>query len=106
MADKVDLSLTGQVDPSNKDYYLVKITKLKTDLAYTAKFQWSFQDQTLNDKVQSLWSNGYQFTTIKLPTLLPPKFLNNCIKLILLRLLMRINSILVCNAFCWLNKTS
>jgi hypothetical protein len=76
MADKVDLSLTGQVDPSNKDYYLVKIAKLKTDLAYTAKFQWSFQDQTLNDKVQSLWSNGYQFTTIKLPTLLPPKFLN------------------------------
>jgi len=76
MADKVDLSLTGQVDPSNKDYYLVKIAKLKTDLAYTAKFQWSFQDQTLNDKVQSLWSNGYQFTTIKLPTLNPPKFLN------------------------------
>jgi hypothetical protein len=76
MADKVDLSLTGQADPSNKDYYLVKISKLKTDLAYTAKFQWSFQDQTLNDKVQSLWSNGYQFTTIKLPTLLPPKFLN------------------------------
>jgi hypothetical protein len=76
MADKVDLSLTGQADPSNKDYYLVKIAKLKTDLAYTAKFQWSFQDQTLNDKVQSLWSNGYQFTTIKLPTLVPPKFLN------------------------------
>lgn len=76
MADKVDLSLTGQVDPSNKDYYLVKIAKLKTDLSYTAKFQWSFQDQALNDKVQSLWSNGYQFTTIKLPTLLPPKFLN------------------------------
>jgi hypothetical protein len=76
MADKVDLSLTGQADPSNKDYYLVKIAKLKTDLSYTAKFQWSFQDQTLNDKVQSLWSNGYQFTTIKLPTLLPPKFLN------------------------------
>jgi hypothetical protein len=76
MADKVDLSLTGQVDPSNKDYYLVKISKLKTDLAHTAKFQWSFQDQALNDKVQSIWSNGYQFTTIKLPTLNPPKFLN------------------------------
>ena len=76
MADNVDLSLTGQADPSNKDYYLVKISKLKTDLAHTAKFQWSFQDQTLNDKVQSLWSNGYQFTTIKLPTLIPPKFLN------------------------------
>jgi hypothetical protein len=76
MADKADLSLTGQVDPSNKDYYLVKIAKLKTNLAYTAKFQWSFQDQALNDKVQSLWSNGYQFTTIKLPTLVPPKFLN------------------------------
>lgn len=76
MADNADLSLTGQADPSNKDYYLVKISKLKTDLAYTAKFQWSFQDQALNDKVQSLWSNGYQFRTIKLPTLLPPKFLN------------------------------
>jgi len=76
MADNADLSLTGQADPSNKDYYLVKISKLKTDLAYTAKFQWSFQDQALNDKVQSLWSNGYQFTTIKLPGLNPPKFLN------------------------------
>ena len=76
MADNADLSLTGQADPSNKDYYLVKISKLKTDLAYTAKFQWSFQDQALNDKVQSLWSNGYQFKTIKLPTLLAPRFLN------------------------------
>ena len=76
MADNADLSLTGQADPSNKDYYLVKISKLKTDLAYTAKFQWSFQDQALNDKVQSLWSNGYQFRTIKLPGLVPPKFLN------------------------------
>lgn len=76
MADKTDLSLTGQVDPSDKNYYLVKISKLQTDVLYTAKFQWSFQDQVLNDKVQSLWSNGFQFTTIKLPTLLPPKFLN------------------------------
>jgi hypothetical protein len=76
MVDKADLSLTGQVDPSDKNYYLVKISKLQTDLSYTAKFQWSFQDQILNDKVQSLWSNGFQFTTIKLPTLLPPKFLN------------------------------
>jgi hypothetical protein len=76
MADNADLSLTGQVDPSDKNYYLVKISKLQTDLNYTAKFQWSFQEQALNDKVKSLWSNGYQFKTIKLPTLLAPRFLN------------------------------
>jgi len=76
MADNADLSLTGQADPSDKNYYIVKISKLQLNLPYTAKFQWSFQDQALNDKVKSLWSNGYQFTTIKLPTLTPPRFLN------------------------------
>lgn len=63
MADKVDLSLTGQADPSDKDYYLVKITGLKLDSNYDAKFQWSFQDQALNDVVGTNWSNAYHIVT-------------------------------------------
>lgn len=63
MADKVDLSLTGQVDPSDKDYYVVKVSGLNLDNNYTAKFQWSFQEQSLNDQVKSIWSNGFTFLT-------------------------------------------
>jgi len=63
MADKVDLSLTGQADPSNKDYYLVKIPGLKLDSNYDAKFQWSFQDQALNDRVKAIWSNAFHIVT-------------------------------------------
>ena len=63
MADKVDLSLIGQADPSNKDYYLVKITGLKLDSNYDAKFQWSFQDQSLNNTVANIWSNSYHIVT-------------------------------------------
>jgi hypothetical protein len=63
MADKVDLSLIGQADPSNKDYYLVKITGLKLDSNYDAKFQWSFQDQSLNNTVANIWSNSYNIVT-------------------------------------------
>jgi len=63
MADKVDLSLTGQADPSNKDYYLVKISGLKLDSDYYSKFQWSFQDQLLNDAVKNIWSNSFHIVT-------------------------------------------
>ena len=64
MADKVDLSLTGQVDPSNKDYYLVKVSGLKIDSNYYAKFQWSFQDNILNDQIKLSWSNAFNILTI------------------------------------------
>ena len=74
MADKVDLSLTGQEDPSNKDYYLVKVTGLKLYNLYEAKFQWSFQDQALNDKVKSVWSNGFTINTLNIPALPKPGF--------------------------------
>ena len=75
MADKVDLSLTGQEDPSDKDYYLVKVPGLSLYTLYDAKFQWSFQDQALNDRVKSIWSNGFAINTLNIPALAKPKLL-------------------------------
>ena len=75
MADKVDLSLTGQEDPSDKNYYLVKVPGLSLYTLYDAKFQWSFQDQALNDRVKSIWSNGFTINTLNLPSLPKPKLL-------------------------------
>lgn len=80
MADKVDLSLTGQVDPSDKNYYLVKISGLKLYTLYDAKFQWSFQDQALNDRVKSIWSNGFTINTLNIAALPKPKLLSTDIK--------------------------
>jgi hypothetical protein len=80
MADKVDLSLTGQEDPSNKDYYLVKVPGLSLYNLYDAKFQWSFQDQALNDRVKSVWSNGFTINTLNLSALTKPKLLSTDIR--------------------------
>jgi len=80
MADKVDLSLTGQEDPSDKNYYLVKVSGLKLYTLYDAKFQWSFQDQALNDRVKSIWSNGFAINTLNIPALPKPKLLSTDIK--------------------------
>lgn len=80
MADKVDLSLTGQEDPSDKNYYLVKVSGLKLYTLYDAKFQWSFQDQALNDRVKSIWSNGFAINTLNIPSLPKPKLLATDIK--------------------------
>jgi hypothetical protein len=74
MADKVDLSLTGQEDPSDKNYYLVKVSGLKLYTLYDAKFQWAFQDQALNDRVKSIWSNGFAINTLNIPALPKPGF--------------------------------
>lgn len=80
MADKVDLSLTGQPDPSNKDYYLIKVPGLSLYNLYTAKFQWSFQEQSLNDRVKNVWSPGFTINTLNLPSLTKPKLLATDIK--------------------------
>lgn len=80
MADKVDLSLTGQEDPSDKNYYLVKVSGLKLYTLYDAKFQWSFQDQALNDRVKSIWSNGFAINTLNLSALTKPKLLSTDIR--------------------------
>jgi len=80
MADKVDLSLTGQEDPSDKNYYLVKVSGLKLYTLYDAKFQWSFQEQALNDRVKSVWSNGFTINTLNIPALPKPKLLATDIK--------------------------
>jgi len=80
MADKIDLSLTGQEDPSDKNYYLVKVTGLSLYTLYDAKFQWSFQDQALNDRVKSIWSNGFTINTLNIPALTKPKLLATDIK--------------------------
>jgi hypothetical protein len=80
MADKVDLSLTGQEDPSDKNYYLVKVSGLKLYTLYDAKFQWSFQDQALNDRVKSIWSNGFTINTLNLSALTKPKLLSTDIR--------------------------
>lgn len=80
MADKVDLSLTGQADPSDKNYYLVKVTGLSLYNLYEAKFQWSFQDTALNDRVKSIWSNGFTINTLNIPALNKPKLLATDIK--------------------------
>jgi hypothetical protein len=80
MADKVDLSLTGQEDPSDKNYYLVKVSGLKLYTLYDAKFQWSFQEQALNDRVKSIWSNGFAINTLNIPALPKPKLVSTDIR--------------------------
>jgi hypothetical protein len=76
MADKVDLSLTGQVDPSDKNYYIVPIKGLALGEAYVGKFQWSFEDQALNDLVKNIWSNGFGIETNVLTSINKPKLIS------------------------------
>jgi len=80
MADKVDLSLTGQVDPSDKDYYIVPIKGLALGEAYVAKFQWSFEDQALNDLVKNIWSNGFGIDTNVLTVINKPKLISTNVR--------------------------
>lgn len=80
MADKVDLSLTGQVDPSDKNYYIVPIKGLALGEAYVGKFQWSFEDQALNDLVKNIWSNGFAIDTNVLTSINKPKLISTNVK--------------------------
>ena len=54
MADKVDLSLTGQADPSDKNYYLIPVKGLALGQQYIGKLQWSFEDSALNNIVKNI----------------------------------------------------
>jgi len=80
MADKVDLSLTGQVDPSDKNYYIVPIKGLALGEAYVGKFQWSFEDQALNDLVKNIWSNGFAIDTNVLTSINKPKLISTNVR--------------------------
>jgi len=80
MANKVDLSLTGQVDPSDKNYYIVPIKGLALGEAYVGKFQWSFEDQALNDLVKNIWSNGFAIDTNVLTSINKPKLISTNVK--------------------------
>ncbi len=58
-----DLSFTGAVDPSDKNYYNLTVSNLLPATAYDLQFQWIFSDKTLNTKVGNNWSNIYSLTT-------------------------------------------
>ena len=80
MADKVDLSLTGQADPSDKNYYTVLIKGLTLGSQYVGKFQWSFENQYLNDTVKNIWSNGFAIDTNVLTAIAKPKLISTNVK--------------------------
>ena len=80
MADKVDLSLTGQADPSDKNYYTVLIKGLTLGSQYVGKFQWSFENQSLNDTVKNIWSNGFAIDTNVLTAIAKPKLISTNVK--------------------------
>lgn len=58
-----DLSFTGSVDPSDKNYYNLTVSNLLPATEYNLQFQWIFADAALNTKVGNNWSNIYKFTT-------------------------------------------
>lgn len=58
-----DLSFTGAVDPSDKNYYNLTVSNLLPATEYNLQFQWIFSDAALNTKVGNNWSNIYKFTT-------------------------------------------
>lgn len=69
-----DLNLTGQQDPSDKNYFEIPISGLSLNSFYTAQFQWVFADDSLNDLVKNIWSVGYGIATSTLTALPKPKF--------------------------------
>ena len=80
MADKVDLSLTGQADPSDKNYYLIPIKGLVLGQQYIGKLQWSFEDSALNNIVKNIWSNGFAIDTNVLTAIAKPKLISTNVK--------------------------
>lgn len=72
MAEKYfpsDLAKNNQL--TGQDYFTVPVPNLKIDTPYSFQFQWVYSDGEL-----SPWSDGYTLTTVDLPTLTAPKFLN------------------------------
>ena len=80
MADKVDLSLTGQADPSDKNYYLIPVKGLVLGQQYIGKLQWSFEDSALNNIVKNIWSNGFAIDTHVLTAIAKPKLISTNVK--------------------------
>ena len=80
MADKVDLSLTGQADPSDKNYYLIPVKGLVLGQQYIGKLQWSFEDSALNNIVKNVWSNGFAIDTNVLTAIAKPKLISTNVK--------------------------
>ena len=76
MADKVDLSLTGQADPSDKDYYLIPIKGLELGQQYVGKLQWVFEDSALNNLVNNVWSNAFAIDTNVSTEIAKPKLVS------------------------------
>jgi len=64
-----DLAKNNQL--TDQDYFTVPVPNLKIDTKYSFQFQWVYSDGEL-----SPWSDGYTLTTVDLPTLTAPKFLN------------------------------
>jgi len=76
MADKVDLSLTGQADPSDKNYYLIPIKGLEMGKQYLGKLQWAFEDEALNNIVKNIWSNAFAIDTNVSTEIAKPKLVS------------------------------
>jgi len=80
MADRYD-PISGKFFPADldknntngkvQDYFTIPVTDLKNGQKYSFNFQWVYPDGKL-----SPWSDGYSVTTISVPSLAAPKFLN------------------------------
>jgi len=65
MAIPLDLQISSSPDPSDKDYFDVVISPLKTGQTYDFGFQWIFVDNVLSQKVGiNNWSNYYPYASL------------------------------------------
>lgn len=62
-----DLQVTQYFDPSDKNYFNTDVKGLTADTLYGFNFQWVFEDEDLNAKYNTLWSNTFLVQTIPLP---------------------------------------
>ena len=62
-----DLQVTQYFDPSDKNYFNTDVKGLTADTLYGFNFQWVFEDEDLNTKYNTLWSNTFRVQTIPLP---------------------------------------
>ena len=62
-----DLQVTQYFDPSDKNYFNTDVKGLAADTLYGFNFQWVFEDEDLNTKYNTLWSNTFRVQTIPLP---------------------------------------
>jgi len=62
-----DLQVTQYFDPSDKNYFDTDVKGLTADTLYGFNFQWVFEDEDLNAKYNTIWSNTFRVQTIPLP---------------------------------------